>query len=200
MRVPTAIVCAAVLAGCGSDAPTPSSGAAYRALSPGERLDAAAECRDRAADAARGVAAKQLRAVDPRALRAELDVSAKAKRGREFGRLCDEALPFVTPGLRVTFAGATDSGDTFTYQTRSDRPLTLRGTVAAAAGGDVVARREFGASKPFRGEIGPDGSFVLPTVRLRKQANNSFLVAIHAPPNAPREVRFSAICVDCLAR
>ena len=39
----------------------------------------------------------------------------------------------------------------------------------------------------------------MPTVRLRKQANNSFVVAIHSPPNALLKVRFSAICLDCLA-
>jgi hypothetical protein len=124
-----------------------------------------------------------------------------APRGsRDFASLCTETLPFVTRGVGVTFAGATDSGDTYTFQTRSDKPLTIRGAVSPPrAGGYVEARREFGASKPFRGEIGAGGRFALPTVRLRKQANNGFVVAIHAPPNAPVEVRFSAICVDCLA-
>jgi hypothetical protein len=76
----------------------------------------------------------------------------------------------------------------------------MRGKVSSAGrGGYVVARREFGSSKAVRSDIGADGSFVMPTVRLRKQANNSFIVAIHAPPNALRKVRFSALCVDCLA-
>ena len=43
------------------------------------------------------------------------------------------------------------------------------------------------------------GRFQKPTVRLREQADNSFLVTIHTAPNALRKVRFSTICVDCLA-
>jgi hypothetical protein len=39
----------------------------------------------------------------------------------------------------------------------------------------------------------------MPTIRLRKQADNSFALTFHAAPNALRTVRFSAICVDCLA-
>ena len=38
-----------------------------------------------------------------------------------------------------------------------------------------------------------------PTMRLRKIANNTFIVAIHTPPSALRKVYFSAICLDCLA-
>jgi len=30
-------------------------------------------------------------------------------------------------------------------------------------------------------------------------ANNSFIVDVHAPPNADRRAYFSAICLDCLA-
>jgi hypothetical protein len=63
----------------------------------------------------------------------------------------------------------------------------------------VVARREFGHAYAFRARIGADGGFVLPTVRLRKQANNSFDIAFRAPPHAPHAAHFSAICVDCLA-
>ena len=29
-------------------------------------------------------------------------------------------------------------------------------------------------------------------------ADNTFLLAIEAPPNAPREVRFTALCMDCI--
>jgi hypothetical protein len=123
-----------------------------------------------------------------------------ASRRRTVDALCSESLPFVTPGLSIRFDGATEGRYASTYQTRSDKPLTIRGTVSPTdAGGYVVARRELGSSRPFRGDIGADGRFVMPTVRLRKVADNSFVVAIHAPPNAFRKVRFSAICLDCLA-
>jgi hypothetical protein len=36
-------------------------------------------------------------------------------------------------------------------------------------------------------------------LRLRKIANNTFVVAIHAPPSAVRKVYFTALCLDCLA-
>jgi len=117
----------------------------------------AAGCRDRAAAAAAHIASGGLAKVDPRALRTELDLalSARANRHRPFMSLCEAHLPFVTHGAPITFAGATNSGDAYTYQTRSDRPC--------------------------------------------KQADNSFVVAIHDPPHAPWKVRFSAICLDCLA-
>jgi hypothetical protein len=200
-----AVICG-VVAGCAQDAAAPPAlpptGAAYRALDDGGRLAAATACRDRAAAAARGVAADELAKADPRALRGELDaaLSARAARRRPMRELCAQRLPFVTPGLRVTFFGAPKSGDAYTYQTRSDKPLTIRGTVApGAAGAYVVARREFGHAHAFRTRIGADGSFVLPTVRLRRQANNSFDIAFQAPPHAPQAAHFSAICVDCLA-
>jgi hypothetical protein len=208
--IATAVVCALLVAaaGCGDDAAEapaalPRSGAAYGALGETERLSVAESCRDRAAAAASGVAAEQLREIDPRVVRARLDLAlkfGKANGRRPVWDLCSEQLPFVTPGLAVTFSGATDSGDAFTYQTRSDKPLTIQGTVSpAGSGGYVTARSAFPSSPPLRGEIGADGRFVMPTVRLRKVADNSFVVTIHSPPNALRKVRFSAICVDCLA-
>lgn len=62
-----------------------------------------------------------------------------------------------------------------------------------------MARREFGAFSTLRAGVAADGRFTLPTVRIRKQANNSFAVAIHDPQHALRKVRFSAICLECLA-
>jgi hypothetical protein len=47
--------------------------------------------------------------------------------------------------------------------------------------------------------IRQDGRFAFPSLRLRKVADNTFTLTIQAPPNAPREVLFSAICLDCLA-
>ena len=209
ISIATGLVCAvlAAVAGCGDDAADapvalPSSGSAYQALSGGDRLAVAVACRDRAAARADGVAADQIREVDPRALRTQLDLALnlRANRRRSFSALCSQTMPFVTPGMRVTISGATQAGDGFTYQTTSDKPLTIRGVVSPARAGDyVAARREFGSPRRFRSDIGADGSFVLPTVRLRKVANNSFVLAIHAPPNALRKVRFSAICLDCLA-
>jgi hypothetical protein len=47
--------------------------------------------------------------------------------------------------------------------------------------------------------VASDGRFALPTVGLRKVADNTFTVTIQAPPHAPRKVLFSALCLDCLA-
>lgn len=191
------------LAGCGSEAPValPASGTAYRALDGAERLAVAAGCRDRAAARANGVAAEQLQRVDAGALRDGLDTAFRMIREqpRPVAELCARQLPFVTPGIDLRFAGAKNSGDAFTYETESDRPLTIRGVASPARSGTVTVRREFGSKRSFRARIGPDGRFVLPTLRLRKVANNSFILAFDAPPNAPRKAYFSAICLDCLA-
>lgn len=202
-----ALACAALVVACGGgavEAPAalPPSGTAYRALSDEARLAVAASCRAGATAAAEGVAAGQLEDVDPRALRDQLDAAFRyfKERPRPVADVCTEQLPFVTPGPRVSFEGAKDSGDAFTYETDSDTPLTIRGAISPAPRtGRVVARREFGSSRSLRAEIEADGRFVLPTVRLRKVANNSFVLDIDAPPSAPRKVYFSAICLDCLA-
>lgn len=198
-----ALLCGA-LAACGDEPPAalPASGVAYRALDEDGRLAVAASCRDRAAATAGGLAADQLGEADPAALRAELDTHYRLRRNQRqpVAVACREQLPFVTPGLRLRFDGAEDSGDAYTYETVSDRPLRLSGTVGPAPrAGTVTARREFGGSRPVSGTIGADGTFALPAVRLRKVADNSFVVSIDAPPNAPRKVHFSAICLDCLA-
>ena len=205
----TALVAGAagVFAACGSeaaDAPVavPSSGTAYRALNAGERLAVAASCRDRAAARADGVAADELGRVDAHALREQLDAAFRltAKQRRPVAELCAERLPFVTPGLDLSFEGAKQGGDEFTYLTSSEKPLTIRGAVSPTPRrGVVVVRRAYERSTTHRARIGADGSFALPTMSLRKMANNSFVVAIHAPPSALRKVYFSAICLDCLA-
>jgi hypothetical protein len=105
----------------------------------------------------------------------------------------------VTPGLRLSFEAAKQGGDEFTYVTSSEKPLTIRGAVSPTPRrGAVVVRRAYERSTAHRTRIGADGSFTLPTMRLRKMANNTFIVAIHAPPSALRKVYFSAICLDCL--
>ena len=198
---------AAMFAGCGSeagDAPValPSSGAEYRALNDSERLAVAASCRDRAAARAEGVAAEELGRVDAHALREQLDAAFRLSSGqhRPVAELCAERLPFVTPGLRLSFEGAKQGGDEFTYLTSSEKPLTIRGAVSPTPRrGAVVVRRAYERSTTRRTRIGADGSFTLPTMRLRKMANNTFVVAVHAPPSALRKVYFSAICLDCLA-
>ena len=205
----TAVACGVVAAGsgCGGDAPDspaalPRTGTAYRALAEQDRLAVAETCRDRAASAARGRAASELADVDPRALREQLDAAFRITREqrRPVSELCAEQLPFVTPGLRVSFDDAKDSSDTFTYETDSDVPLRMRGAVTPPPrDGTVVARRESGGSRAYRGRIDPDGRFALPAIRLRKVADNTFIVAIDAPPSALRKVYFSAICLDCLA-
>lgn len=206
VSIPTALVVAAggAFAACGTDAPValPSSGTAYRALGDSERLAVAVSCRDRAAGRANGVAADELGRVDAHALREQLDAVFRlsAEQRRPVAELCAERLPFVVPGLRLSFEGAKRSGDEFTYLTTSDKPLTIRGAVSPAPRrGAVVVRRAYERSRARRARIGADGSFTLPTMGLRKLANNTFVVAIHAPPSAVRKVYFSAICLDCLA-
>ena len=202
-----ALLCGAALAGCGAEAerpaaPLPPDGLAYRALGDAQRLAVAEACRNRAASAARGLAAEQLGRADAAALRLELDAQYRLRREqrRPVAALCRERLPFVTPGLRLTFEGAEDAADTYTFETRSDRPLRIRGTVSPAPrAGTITARRAFGRSRAVSAPIGDDGAFTLPAVKLRKVADNSFDVSVDAPPNAPRKAHFSAICLDCLA-
>ncbi len=201
------VTAAGVFAGCGSEAADervalPSSGTAYRALDDSERLAVAASCRDRAAARAHGVAADELGRVDARALREQLDVVFRltAEQRRPVAKLCAERLPFVTPGLHLSFEGAKQGGDEFTYPTSSEKPLTIRGAVSPTPRrGAVVVRRAYERATSRRTRIGADGSFTLPTMRLRKMANNTFIVAVDAPPSAPRKVYFTAICLDCLA-
>jgi hypothetical protein len=200
---------AVLLAGCGTEtsgppAALPRSGKAYRALDADGRTAVAAGCRDRAAARARGTAARELHAVDPRALRTELDdaFTVIARQRLSVAVVCARRLPFVTPGLRLAFAGAKrDGAGGFTYETTSDKLLTIRGRITPPprGGGRVLARRDVGAPHPRHATIGADGRFAIPRLRLRKISDNTFTLRIDAPPNAPRKVRFSAICLDCLA-
>jgi hypothetical protein len=181
----------------------PSSGVAYRALDEAHRTAVAEGCRDRAASRSRGLAARQLRHVDADALRDQLDNAyfVVAEQRRPVADVCAEVIAFVTPGLTVTFDRATDQGDgTFSVETTSGRRLTISGQIhPAPANGHAVIRREIGPSTPERAVVRPDGRFASSPLRLRKIADNTFVVTIHAPPNAPRKVLFSAICTDCLA-
>jgi hypothetical protein len=199
----------AALAGCGADrtmepaAALPPTGTAYRALAASQRLAVAAACRDRVAAEQSGEAATQLRAVDAAALRSELDdaFAIIATQRRSTATVCAEVVPFVTPGLDVSFAGAKRGGDgSFTFETSSDKPLTIRGRVLpATSAARIVARRELGSPVPHAAAIQADGRFVIPPLRLRKIADNTFTLTITAPPNALRKIHFSAICLDCLA-
>ena len=193
------------LAACGSETaqapdPKPATAAEYRGLSEAARLAAAAGCRDRAAGQAEGVAARQIADVDERLLRQRLDLAvADSRKGARFEPACAATLPLVTPGLRVRFSGVTGNGISFTYPTRSDRPLTIRGTVEPVpARGRVVALRESGFKQRLTAAIDQRGRFIFRDLRLRKVADNTFLLAIDAPPNAPRLVRFTALCLDCI--
>jgi hypothetical protein len=205
MAVAALAAVAGALAACGSEPartpdPKPATVGVYRGLSDAARLAAAGGCRDRAARQAEGVAAHQIAAVDETLLGRWLDIAVADQRNRaRFDRACAATLPLVTPGLRVSFAGVTGNGITFTYPTRSDRPLTIRGTVdPAPASGRVVALRESGPEQRVTAPIDERGQFVFRDLRLRKIADNTFLVTIDAPPNAPRLVRFSALCLDCI--
>src|SRR4051794_28740475 len=115
---------AVALAGCGESSERatslPSSGTAYRALDEAHRTAVAASCRDRVAARERGVAARQLRSVDPSALRGQIDSAyfAIAEQRRPVANVCTEVITFVTPGLRVSFDGAKGRSDgTFTVET-----------------------------------------------------------------------------------
>ena len=194
--------------GCGvqeSDRPAalPPSGTAYRKLDDGARLAVAADCRDRAAAKADGAAAAELARVDPRELRAELDATFALVRNqpRPVAAACEKQLPFVTPGLTLRFDGAKDGGVEFSYETDSDKPLTIRGAVSPPRPGTVTMRRayESAKTKTYTARIADDGQFVLPTQRLRKIANNTFTLSFDVPPSAPRKAYFTAICLDCLA-
>jgi hypothetical protein len=199
----------ATLASCGGDpaieaaVTLPSSGTRYRALDEAQRTAVAASCRDRSAERSRGLAARQLRAVNAAALRDQIDSAyfAVAQQRRPVADVCAEAIAFVTPGLHVTFDGAKDQRDgTFTVETTSDKRLTISGRIdPPPAHARIVARRELGSRAPHAAAIAADGRFVIPRLRLRKIADNSFIVAIDAPPNAPRKLLFTAICLDCLA-
>ncbi len=204
----TALVLGALGAsvGCGAQddealVALPPSGTAYRKLNDGDRLAVAASCRDRAAATADGVAASELGRVDPRALRDELDAAFRLRRAqpRPVASMCERQLPFVTPGLRLRLDGAKQIGDEFTYDTDSDKPLTIRGAVTPPRSGTVTLRRAYETAKPYAAPIGRDGHFVLPTQRLRKIANNTFVLSFDVPPSAPHKAYFSAICLDCLA-
>jgi hypothetical protein len=215
VRVPRIGGCLCLLAlavaGCGGDGGTgraaavalPATGRAYRMLDGEQRAAIAASCRDRAAATARGLAARELRAIDPGVLRARLDSAylVIAEQRRPVAEVCRAAIPFVTPGLRISFDGAKDNRDgSFIVETSSDQRLTLSGRVTPnAAGWRVIAAREIAPPARHSAAVGPDGRFRLPAVRLRKIADNTFTITIQAPPHAPRKVLFSAICLDCLA-
>jgi hypothetical protein len=181
----------------------PPSGTAYRKLNDGDRLAAAAGCRDRAAAKADGAAAAELARVDPRELRDELDATFSLIRNqpRPVAAICEKQLPFVTPGLTLRFDGAKDGGVEFTYETDSDKPLTINGAVSPPRPGAVTMRRAYepAKTKTYTAQIAEDGQFVLPTQRLRKIANNTFTLSFDVPPSAPRKAYFTAICLDCLA-
>ena len=194
--------------GCGdreSEAPAvlPTSGSAYRKLNDRDRLAVAAGCRDRAAARADGAAATELARVDPEALRDELDATFALVRNqpRPVAAICEKRLPFVTPGLTLRFDGAKDGGVEFTYETDSDKPLTIRGAVSPPRPGSVTMRRayESAKTKTYTARITGDGRFALPTQRLRKIANNTFTLSFDVPPSAPRKAYFTALCLDCLA-
>jgi hypothetical protein len=163
----------------------------------------AAGCRDRAAVKADGAAAAELARVDPRELRDELDATYALVRNqpRPVAAVCEKQLPFVTPGLTLRFDGAKDGGVEFTYETNSDKPLTITGAVSPPRPGTVTMRRayESAKTKTYTAEIADDGQFVLPTQQLRKIANNTFLLSFNVPPSAPRKAYFTALCLDCLA-
>ena len=205
-RVPTAclaVVATAGLAGCGAErtasAPLPTAAEDYRSAPERTRTELASGCRDAAARRSDGLAARQIAAADPRLLRIELDLLTSPPGARPFRRACASAVPRVTPGLDVRFAGASGNGRAFTYTTRSDRPLTIRGTVSPAPRtGRVLANRVAGEPDPPPTAIDAEGRFVFRDIKLRKLADNSFVLRIEAPPNAPRIADFSALCLDCV--
>ena len=162
VTVAAVLAATAALGACGEETadPRPATGARYSALPDAERTAAAAACRDRAAAQASGLAARQLADVDEQMLARRLDVEVAVAERAAFEPTCAATLPLVTPGLRVRFDGVTGNGITFTYPTRSDRPLTIRGMVTPApASGEVVARREVAPHGRLTAPIDPQGRF-----------------------------------------
>lgn len=195
---------AVALGACGDETasvpdPEPATATVYSELPEAQRIAAAEGCRDRATPRAEGLAAEQIGRIDPELLARRLDVEVAVNEGAPFARACEAALPLVTPGLRVRFAGVTGNGITFSYPTRSDRPLTIRGTVTPAPrSGRVVARREVAPRGRLAAPIDAQGRFEFRDIALREMADNTFVLSIVAPPNAPRTVEFSALCLDCI--
>ena len=78
-----------------------------------------------------------------------------------------EQLLFVTPGLRVSFDDAKDSGDAFTVETGPDVPLRIRGAVTPPPhGGASQPGVSPGGSRAYRGRIDSEGRFALPAICL----------------------------------
>ena len=193
--IPAALVAgtAGVFAGCGNeaaDAPValPSSGTAYRALNDSERLAVAAGCRDRAAARADGVAADELGRVHAHALREQLDTAFRliSEQDRPVAELCVERLPFVTPGLRLSFVGAKQSGDEFTYLTSSEKPLTIRGAVSPTPDEPPLSS---GARTRDQGLTGP-GSAPTEASRCRRCACASWPTTRSSSPSTRRQAPF----------
>ena len=205
-----ALAATTALGACGADRPAGGAPAAgplpvLRARLPGAgrraRASAMAErCRARAAAATRrprppGSCGRWT----PRALRDQLDTAytAVARQERPVARVCARVLPFVTPGLAVTVDGTDDDGDgSFSVETESTRPLTIRGRAGGAHDGRVTVARD--GRRLAVVPIAADGRFATRPLRLRHVADNTFVLAIDAPPAAPRAVLVSAICLDCL--
>jgi hypothetical protein len=201
-------VLVSILTACGGEraaAPValPPSCRAYPALSAEDRLAVAASCRDRAAARVGGAAARQLRAIDAKVPRDTLDEAFTIipDQRRTVAAVCAERIPSVTPGLRLSLTGTRgDGAGRFTYETSSDVLLTIRGrTTPPAHGGRVVATRESGGPGRYEATMDPGGRFVISAIRLRKIADTTFTLTVHAPPNATGKVHFIAICLDCLA-
>ena len=62
-----------------------------------------------------------------------------------------------------------------------------------------MAHREIGGPHATPTEIDAIGRFIFRDIKLRRMADNSFILRINAPPNAPRVAQFSALCLDCVA-
>ena len=61
----------------------------------------------------------------------------------------------------------------------------------------MLANRVAGEPDPPPAAIDAEGRFAFRDIKLRKLADNSFVLRIEAPPNAPRIADFSALCLDC---
>ena len=88
----------------------------------------------------------------------------------------DQEVPPVT-------TSATGSG---TITINDDKSVS--GSVTTSGVDGVAAHIHNGAP-------GKNGPVIVP---MSKTADNTFLLAIEAPPNAPRGVRFTALCLDCI--
>ena len=116
--------------------------------------------------------------------------------GRPVARVCTRVLPLVAPACKLRASTGPTTAATARSSLRRSPPCPAQ-PPGGARGRRVTVARD---GRRLAGvPIGADGRFATRPLRLRTIADNTFTLAIAAPPAAPRAVSVSAICLDCLA-